>query len=69
MLVKIIAISSQKTTPSERLLRGGLCLLALAIAVKPLAQAVGYHLRCDSYNKVDKNLSQATHLPSVARME
>ena len=45
MLVKIIAISSQKTTPSERLLRGGLCLLALAIAVKPLAQAVGYHLR------------------------
>ena len=44
MLVKIIAISSQKTTPSERLLRGGLCLLALAIAVKPLAQAVGYHL-------------------------
>ena len=45
MLVKIIAISSQKTTPSERLLRGGLCLLALAITVKPLAQAVGYHLR------------------------
>ena len=45
MLVKIIAISSQKTAPSERLLRGGLCLLALAIAVKPLAQAVGYHLR------------------------
>ena len=52
MLVKIIAISSQKTTPSERLLRGGLCLLALAIAVKPLAQAVGYHLRYDSYDNV-----------------
>ena len=52
MLVKIIAISSQKTTPSERLLRGCLCLLALAIAVKPLAQVVGYHLRYDSYDNV-----------------
>ena len=53
MLVKIIAISSQKTTPSERLLRGGLCLLALAVTIKPLAQIVCRYLRCDSHEKVD----------------
>ena len=70
MLVRIIAIGSQKRTPSERQLRGGsLCLLALSVVVKPLAHAIGNHLCCDGYDNVGQNFSHAAHLPSVARME
>ena len=29
-----------------------LCLLALVAAVKPLAQAIGNHLRYDSYDNI-----------------
>ena len=46
-----------------------LCLLALVTAVKPLAQAIGNHLRCDSYDNIGYDLDHQAHLPSVARME
>jgi hypothetical protein len=46
-----------------------LCLLALAVVVKPLAQAIGNHLRYDSYDNIGYDLDHPAHLPSVARME
>ena len=46
-----------------------MCLLALAVVVKPLAQAIGNHLRCDSYDNIGYDLDHQAHLPSVARME
>lgn len=46
-----------------------MCLLALVTAVKPLAQAIGNHLRCDSYDNIGYDLDHQAHLPSVARME
>ena len=48
---------------------GVLCLSALVMVVKPLAQVIGQYLRCDSHDKVDQYFGHAAHLLSVARLE
>ena len=47
-------VSPKKMTPlGVAAPRGFLCLLALAVTIKPLAQIVCRYLRCDSHEKVD----------------
>ena len=49
----MIATRLTKTNPlGARHSEGVLCLSALVMVVKPLAQIVGYYLRCDSHNKI-----------------
>ena len=45
-----------------------LCLLALAVAVKPLADAVAKYTCCDGHKDFREDF-QHTHLLSVARLE
>ena len=64
-------MSTQKSNP----LRGGssegvlLCLLALAVFVKPLADVVGNHICSDSHQEAGQNRYHYVHLLSVARLE
>ena len=54
MSVKIVAIGSQKAKPPGTRHTGGLhlCLLALGVVIKPLAQVVGNDLRYDGHENV-----------------
>lgn len=45
-----------------------LCLLALAVAVKPLADIVANYACCDRHKKADQDF-QHLHLPSAPRVE
>ncbi len=45
-----------------------LCLLALAVTVKPLADVVGDYTRCDGHKKIAE-IFHTVHLLSVARLE
>ena len=47
-----------------------MCLLALVVVVKPLAQVIGGYLCCNGHDKINQDLNhRVTHLLSVARME
>ena len=45
-----------------------MCLLALAVTIKPLADVVGDYTRSDGHKEVGE-IFQAKHLLSVARLE
>ena len=45
-----------------------MCLLALAMSVKPLANVVADYARCNRHKKCD-DVFQYRHLPSVARVK
>lgn len=62
-------VPTQKRTPGEiASLRGFLCLLALAVTVKPLANEIANHICYDRHKDSDEDL-HCTHLLSVARLE
>ena len=47
-----------------------MCLLALVVVVKPLAQVIGGYLCCNGHDKINQDLNhRVTHLLSVARLE
>ena len=47
-----------------------MCLLALVVVVKSLAQVIGGYLCCNGHDKINQDLNhRVTHLLSVARME
>ena len=45
-----------------------MCLLALAVTIKPLANEIANHIRSDRHKDVCEDF-QCVHLPSVARVK
>lgn len=69
MLVRKPRLTHKKRSPPELQLRGAsLCLLALAVSVKPLADVVANYTCCDGHKDARENF-QCRHLLSVARLE
>ena len=58
----------QKMKTTGRPPRGFLCLLALAMSFKPLADIVANYARCERHKETGEDF-QATHLLPVASME
>ena len=63
-------IETTKSEPLQSCSSEGvlLCLLALMMALKPLADVVGHYICSDSHEETGDYRLHQDHLPSVARM-
>lgn len=61
----VLMADTQKKTPEEEPFFGGpfLCLLALAVSVKPLADVVADYTCCDRQEKTDDVIHADTSFP------
>ena len=65
---RFIRYTSKRNPPGSRYSLGGsLCLLALVMPVKPLADIVRNYARCDRHQKCNEEI-HSVHPPSVARL-